>query len=243
MPAERGSAPRRGAWLREVWASSVGKKVLVAITGAVLATYVILHVLGNLKAFQGVDDDGAALDHYAEWLRTVGEPAIPHSGVLWVVRAVLLFCLVVHVVGVIQLARRNQAARPAGYPAPRISRSLASRTMLAGGLFLLAFVIFHILHFTTGTIQPGEYAEGAVYRNLYEAFQQPLFVAIYVAAPLVLGLHLWHGLWSGTQTAGWDKPNRNPFIRRVAVVITLAVAIGFAAVPVAFWTEILEAPL
>ncbi len=239
MPAARGRAPTRGAWIREVWRSSVGKKVIVAITGTVLVLYVIAHMLGNLKAFQGIGANGAPIDTYAEWIRTVGEPVIPHEGVLWIARAILLACLVIHMVGVIQLAKRNAAARPAGYPAPRIARSFASRTMLVGGLFLFAFIVFHILHFTTGTIDPGAFAEGAVYRNLDEAFSSPFFVAIYIAAPITLGLHLRHAIWSAIQTGGFDKPNRNPTIRRGANFIALAVTVGFAAVPIAFWTELI----
>ena len=219
MPAEHGAAPARGTWVREVWASSVGKKVIVALTGTILAVYIVLHVAGNLKAFQGAGGaEGPAIDRYAEWLRTVGEPAIPREGLLWTVRAILLICLVIHITGVIQLARRNREARPAGYPAPRIKRSLASRTMLAGGLFLLAFIVFHILHFTTGTIQPSRFAEGAVYRNLDEAFSQPGFVVVYVLASLTIAAHALHGVWSSTQTAGWDKPNRNPSFRRGATI-------------------------
>jgi succinate dehydrogenase / fumarate reductase, cytochrome b subunit len=242
MPADPGDAPTRGAWLQEVWRSSIGKKVIVAISGGILASYVVLHMLGNLKVFQGTGADGAAIDSYGEWLRTFGEPAIPRSGVLWLVRAVLLLALVLHVTGVIQLARRNRSARPGGHPAQRIQRSLSSRTMLTGGLVLLAFIVFHILQFTTGTIVSGSYVEGAVYYNLYEAFQNPLFVAIYVAVPVVLGLHLRHAIWSSTQTAGWDKPNRNPTIRRTSTLLAVAVAVGFAAVPLAFWTGILGAP-
>ena len=240
MPAEHGSAPTRGAWVREVWRSSVGKKVIVAITGTVLVVYVILHMLGNLKAFQGSGSGGAAIDSYAQWLREVGDPVIPHEGVLWLVRVVLLACFVVHIVGVIQLAKRNAEARPDGYPARRISRSFASRTMLVGGLLLLAFVVFHILHLTTGTIQPSSFAEGAVYRNLDVAFSNALFVAIYVGAATVLGFHLYHAIWSTTQTAGWDKPNRNPTFRRISNWVAIAVAVGFAAVPIAFWTKVLE---
>ena len=242
MPAERGSAPSRGAWLREVWHSSIGKKVIVAITGFVLVLYVIAHMIGNLKAFQGAGAgaDGPAIDHYAEWLRDVGEPVIPHEGVLWAVRVLLLACFVIHIVGVVQLhAGRNRTARPAGYPAPKIQRSLASRTMLWGGLFLLAFVIFHILHFTTGTIDPGAFAQGAVYHNLEEAFASPFFLLIYVAAATVLGFHLYHSVWSSVQTAGWDKPNRNPTFRRASTFIAFAVAIGFAAMPIAFFTGVL----
>jgi succinate dehydrogenase / fumarate reductase cytochrome b subunit len=239
MPAERGTAPLRGAWLREVWRSSIGKKVIVAITGIVLMLYVIAHVLGNLKAFQGTGDDGAAIDHYAEFLRTIGDPVIPYEGLLWVVRVVLLACLVIHIVGVVQLTGRNRAARPDGYPAPANTRSLASRTMLIGGLLILAFVVFHILHLTTGTIDPDAFTEGAVYRNLDEAFSSPLFVAIYVGAAVVLGFHLYHALWSSLQTAGWDKPNRNPTWRRLSSFTAIATAVGFAAVPIAFWTGVL----
>lgn len=242
MPADPGSAPSRGAWLREVWRSSVGKKILIAITGAIMVAYVVLHAVGNLKAFQGVGGSGAAIDSYAEWLRTFGEPAVPRSGVLWVVRIVLLAALLIHVTATIQLHARNKAARPAGHRVPRIQRSLSSRTMLVGGLFLLAFIVFHILHLTTGTVEPSEFAEGAVYRNLYEAFQNPLFVLIYVGAATALGFHLHHGIWSTTQTAGWDSPNRNPTFRRGSTFISAAVAIGFASVPIAFWTGILEAP-
>jgi succinate dehydrogenase / fumarate reductase, cytochrome b subunit len=237
MPAERGSAPPRGAWLAEVWRSSIGKKMIVAITGFVLVIYVILHVLGNLKAFQG--DDGTAIDDYAAWLRDVGEPVIPHEGVLWTVRVVLLTCFVIHIVAVIQLAARNRAARPSGYPAPRLVRSVSSRTMLWGGLFLLAFVVFHILHLTTGTIDPGNFAEGAVFHNLDEAFANPLFLAIYVAGAAVLGFHLFHGFWSSIQTAGWDRPNRNPTFRRLSAFVSVAVGVGFAAVPLAFAVGIL----
>jgi succinate dehydrogenase / fumarate reductase, cytochrome b subunit len=238
MPADPGHAPSRGAWLREVWRSSIGKKVIVAITGTILAAYVVLHMYGNLKAFQGAE----AIDSYSEWLRTAGEPALPRNGALWIVRAILLFSLVVHVIGVVQLGARNRAARPDGYRAPVIQRSFASRTMLYGGILLLVFIVFHILQLTTGTITPSDYAEGAVYHNLYEVFQNPLFVAIYLGVSIVLALHTWHGLWSSTQTAGWDKPNRNPTFRRLSTAIAFAVAVGFASVPIALWTGVLEAP-
>jgi succinate dehydrogenase / fumarate reductase cytochrome b subunit len=234
----------RGRWLREVWGSTIGKKVIVAITGAILVVYVVLHVLGNLKAFEGAGGSGGpAVDSYAEWLRTVGEPAIPREGVLWTIRVVLLAALVLHVVGVIQLARRNYAARPREVKvAPRIQRSLSSTTMMLTGVALLAFVVFHILQFTTGTIQVTPVRDGAVYANLYDAFQKWYFVLVYVAAVSFLGLHLHHAVWSVTQTAGWDKPNRNPTFRRFAAGTAIAVAVGFAAVPIAFWTDILPAP-
>jgi succinate dehydrogenase / fumarate reductase cytochrome b subunit len=236
MPAERGSAPTRGAWLREFWRSSVGKKQIVAVTGAVLVLYVVSHMFGNLKVFQGPGTGSGSIDAYGEFLRTVGEPVIPREGLLWAVRVFLLAAFAIHVVAVAQLAGRNRAARPVGRRPPVIKRSISTRTMQVGGVFLLVFVVFHILHFTTGTIDPGEFTQGAVYGNLDRAFQHPGFVIIYVAAALALGLHLRHAVWSFFQTGGWDKPNRNPTFRRLSTLTAVVVAGGFMAVPIAFWT-------
>jgi succinate dehydrogenase / fumarate reductase, cytochrome b subunit len=235
------SAPR-GRWLREVWSSTVGKKILVAITGAILALYVILHMLGNLKALQGDGSAGAAIDSYASWLRTVGSPVIPRDGVLWVIRAILIAALVIHVVLVVQLSRRNREARPPGSPAARNRRTLSSATMLVSGLLILAFVIFHILQFTTRTIQVTPVYDGTVYANLYDAFQKWYFVLLYVGAMVILFFHLRHALWSITQTAGWDKPNRNNTFRRGATATAVIVAGGFAAIPILFWTGALPQP-
>ncbi len=120
-----GSAEQpRLRWLREVWNSTLGKKIIVAITGVVLAAYVILHALGNLKALQGPNGQGiASIDEYAEFLRDAGGPVVPASGLLWAVRIVLITAFVIHVVGVSQLIKRNRAARPDGNP-PVIQRSL-----------------------------------------------------------------------------------------------------------------------
>lgn len=232
MPAESGSAPTRGAWLREFWASSIGKKQIVAVTGAILIIFVITHMLGNLKAFES---DAQAIDLYSEYLRTIGEPVIPKNGALWALRVVLLVSFVVHIVAVAQLAARNRAARPVGRRPPVINRSFSTRTMQIGGVIVLFFVIFHILHLTTGTIDPGSFEQGAVFHNLNAAFDSWYFVAIYLTAVLALGFHLRHAVWSFFQTGGWDKPNRNPTFRRLATVTAIAVTVGFAAVPLAFF--------
>jgi succinate dehydrogenase / fumarate reductase cytochrome b subunit len=231
-------------WLREVWDSTIGKKLIVGVSGVILALYVILHMLGNLKTLQGNGDSGIpAVDRYAEWLRTVGEPAIPRDGVLWGVRVILIVALLVHVTGVVQLIRRNRAARPERHRRARpIQRSIASRTMAWSGFFLLGFLVFHILQFTTFTIEPTPLASGAVYGNLYDAFQEWWLVLLYLAAVIVLGFHLLHALWSVLQTHGFDKPNRNPSFRRGATATAIVVTAGFAAIPIAIFTGILPAP-
>ncbi len=221
--------PTRGAWIREVWGSTIGKKFFVAVTGVILVGFVVAHALGNFKIFQG--DDGAHLDEYAHWLRRIGAPAIPHEGVLWATRATLLIALVVHVLGVIQLTARNRAAR-GDAEAPRRAGSIEARTMLYGGLLLLAFIVFHILQFTTRTIHPTPLHEGAVYSNMVGAFNEWWITLIYVVAVGILGLHLRHALWSIFQTFGYARPNRNPTLRRGATGVAVAVTVGFAAVPV-----------
>ncbi len=237
--AGSGEQPRL-RWLREVWASTLGKKILVAITGVLLAGYVILHALGNLKGLQGPGGGDPAIDQYAEFLRTVGGPAIPRSGVLWIVRGILIVALVIHIVGVTQLIKRNRAARPA--PAKVVERSLSSRTMAYSGYLLLAFIIFHVLQFTTLTIHPAPLVQGSVYANLYNTFQLWWLVAIYVAAMVILFFHLRHALWSLLQTLGWEKPNRNPTFRRGATATAVLVAGFFALIPILFFSGALPAP-
>lgn len=237
-----GSAQQpRLRWLREVWGSTLGKKIIVAITGVILAAYVILHALGNLKALQGPGDGGPApVDEYASFLREAGGPVIPGEGLLWLMRIILITAFVLHVVGVTQLLARNRAAR-SGNP-PVIRRTLASRTMAVTGFLLLGFIVFHVLQFTTLTIHPTPLAQGAVYANLYNAFQEWWIAAIYVLMMGVLFLHLRHALWSLLQTMGWDKPNRNPTFRRGATATAVLVAGGFALIPLLFFTGVLPEP-
>lgn len=237
--------PTRFRVLR-AWRSSLGKKVAVAASGVVLVGYVVLHMVGNLSVFSGAGAPGhgeARIDAYSHFLRTAGNPLFPTGTLLWLVRAFLLGALVVHVTGIVQLRRRNAAARPEGHPARRIGRSWSARTMRITGPLLLAFIVFHILQFTTLTIDPTTLREGEIYANLYWAFQQAWLVVLYVAAVVLLGLHLRHGTWSAIQTMGWSSRTRNPTMRLVASGLAAGVVVGFAAIPVAFWVGALPAPV
>jgi succinate dehydrogenase / fumarate reductase cytochrome b subunit len=226
-----------------MWASTIGKKALVAVTGVILAAWIALHALGNLKAVEGPGGGNAASDSYAEWLRTVGHPLIPRDGLLWAVRAVLVVSLVMHVVAIVQLSARNRTARAQGHRPPRVAGSVASRTMLISGFAILAFLVFHLLQFTTHTIQVTPVHSGDVYENLYDAFQKWYFAAIYVIAVALLGLHLHHALWSASQTGGFDKPNRNATFRRGAAVVSIGVAGVFAITPILFFAGALPEPV
>jgi len=226
----------------ELWHSTIGKKVFVAVSGSILVGYLILHMAGNLLSLGGPGGGSPQIDVYSEWLRDFGEPLIPHTGVLWAARAVLLGALVVHVVGVVQLKARNRAARPEGFPARRIGRSWESRLMMVSGVLLLGFIVFHILQFTTLTIDVTPLTEGNVYANLYFAFQKWYFVAIYLVALVFLGSHLRHAIWSLFQTLGLDNPERNPKIKSGASLLTAVLVAGFAIIPVLFFTGALGAP-
>jgi succinate dehydrogenase cytochrome b subunit len=217
--------------LLALWRSTIGKKYVAAVTGFLLAGFVVAHMLGNLKALEGPGGGHAALDAYARYLRTIGSPVLPHTFVLWIERIVLLLAVTLHITAITQLWRRNRAAKPAGHHATRIRSTLAARTMRWTGLLLLAFIVFHLLQFTTRTVHPSKLVEGAVYANVYGAFHLWWVVVIYVGAVVLLGFHINHGLWSGAQTAGVDNPDRNWFWRRFATGVTVLTVVGFALVP------------
>jgi len=226
----------------EYWRSTIGKKQFVAVTGAILVGYLILHMLGNLNSAFGPGADEARIDWYSHWLREFGEPLLPHQAVLWIVRAVLLAAVVIHITGIVQLTKRNKSARPLQYPAKRLGRSVEATAMLATGTLLVAFIIFHVMQFTTLSIHVTPVEEGAVYANLYWAFQKWYFLAIYLVALVLVGMHLRHGVWSFFQTMGMDNPHRNATFRHGATALAVILVIGFGAIPVLFFTEVLDPP-
>lgn len=222
-------------WLA-LYRSSIGKKIVVAVTGAIMLAFLVGHVVGNLKVFLPDPEPGVAdIDAYAAFLRSAGEPLLPHGAMLWLVRLILLAAVVLHVTCVLQLSARSRAARPVGYrTVSRQQASVSARLMMVSGLLLFAFIIFHILHFTTGTIDPADFTRGAVYANLRRAFTRWPLVALYVVAMGGVALHVFHGAWSMFQSLGLDSPDRNRFLRGLAVVLSVGLFVGFATVPVVF---------
>jgi len=204
-------------------------KFVMAVTGAVLVLYLVAHMIGNLKIFLGEE----SLNTYAEWLRVVGEPALPAQGLLWLVRIVLLVSVVAHIVAATILARRARAARPVKYAHRRpVSTSYASRTMRWGGVIILLFVIYHILDLTTGTLNPNG-QHGEVYDNVVADFSRWYITLAYTIAMIALGFHLRHGLWSALQPLGRSS---GPYQRRykaIALVFAVLLTAGFLAVPFA----------
>ncbi|HET9141345.1 succinate dehydrogenase cytochrome b subunit [Actinophytocola sp.] len=204
--------------------TTVGRKAILAGTGIVLLGYVTLHMLANLKAFLGPD----SLDSYARWLREVLAPVFGQEGFLWLVRGVLLVCVVTHLVVAVQLTRRAHAARPVGYRhRTPVHGSYAARTMRWGGVIIALFVVYHVLDLTAGVLNPAG-VPGAPYRNVTADFQHWYVVAAYTVAVLALGFHLRHGVWSGLRSLGFAGVSR-PVALGYAVVIT----VGFLSVPYA----------
>jgi len=216
--------------------TTVGKKILMAATGAVLVLWVIAHMLGNLKAFQGPEH----INRYAEGLRHMGGPFFGPGQLLWLVRIVLLFCVGVHVVAGIQLWLRSRAARPIGYRwEPHLELSYASRTMRWGGVVLALYVVYHLLHFTWGSVHP-DFRPGDVYHNLLVAFRSWPVVLGYAVAVGALALHLYHGVWSAMQTLGLSHPRYNAYRRTAAGVVAGAIFVGFLSVPAAVLVGLLR---
>jgi succinate dehydrogenase / fumarate reductase cytochrome b subunit len=209
-------------WWLSLYRSTIGKKVIMAVTGLIMAGFLVLHMAGNLQAFDGP----ARINGYSAFLHSTGE-------LLWLARVVLLVAVVLHVDAAIQLTRIARAARPVGYAERRSQVStIASRSLRWGGVILAAFIVFHILHMTTGTVHPS-FAPGDVYHNLVTGFRVWPVAVFYLVAMGALGLHLYHGVWSSARTLGIARPTPHPLHRPVALVVAVVVAAGFALIPIA----------
>jgi|SRR5277367_1826242 len=213
------------------WSTVIGKKIVMAVTGAVLVGFVIAHMIGNLKIFSGSDEINA----YARFLREVGRPELDYGQVLWIVRSVLLLCVLLHIVAAWQLTLLNRKARPVDYRMRKNQEAtLASLTMRWGGVLLLVFIIFHLLHFTSGVVgfAPGQYQDLAVYQNVVAGFSIWYVSVFYILAMAALCLHLDHGIWSGLQTLGWSTTRNQRKLKILSRLIALVIFIGFISVPI-----------
>jgi succinate dehydrogenase / fumarate reductase, cytochrome b subunit len=210
--------------LRGFYASVVGKKVVMGVTGLIGVAFVILHSLGNLLVFRGPD----AINSYSHFLKSTGE-------LLWALRLVLILAVVLHVIAAVQLTRQSRAARPIGYAKYESQVStIASRTMRWGGALLLIFVVLHILHFTTGTIRPaGVFRREDVYANIVLSFRIWWVTVFYVVSMIALALHLFHGAWSSVRSIGVSPPSPQPLHRKVSMVIAILVWAAFTVIPLA----------
>ena len=216
------AAEKRSHWLLSFWRSTVGKKVVMALTGAIGVGYVTAHMLGNLQVFEGA----GKINAYAALLKS-------NMGLLWMARSVLIIAVILHIVAAYQLARISQKSRPVGYKRWRaVGSDFASRTMRWTGPLLALFIVYHLLHLTTGAVHPN-FVEADVYHNVISGFRVWYVSVIYIIAMLMLGLHLYHGAWSMFESLGLNHPKYNRLIRALATILTAIVVAGFIAIPAA----------
>jgi succinate dehydrogenase cytochrome b subunit len=206
------------------WQTTVGKKAVMAVTGFILFGFVVGHLLGNLQIYLPPEK----INHYAVLLRAVPE-------LLWGVRIILLVSVILHIWSSFQLWSLQRRARPIPYVKKVNAHSTyASRTMMWSGPIILAFLIFHLLHFTFGVVHPGgPFVEGNVYNNVITGFQFWPVSLFYIIAMVLLCYHLYHGLWSMFQSLGFSHPVYMPWIKTAAKIIAILIAIGNISIPIA----------
>ncbi len=231
MAPDNAAPTKRSATTTTIW-----NKILMAVTGLIFIAFVLGHMLGNLKILQSHE----AFDSYAHHLRELGEPILPHEGALWIIRIVLLAAVIAHAAIAFKLMARAGKARNTRYAVKKaVSSSWASRTMRWGGIALLLFVIFHILHFTTKHIHPqGELTSPAA--NYVESFEIWWVLLIYVIAMIALGMHIFHGFFSAAQTLGFTTTQNTPMLRTIGAVIAGLVVVGFLVPPFAVFFDLVN---
>lgn len=211
--------------------STIALKLLMAISGLLFIGFVLMHMYGNLKALSGEE----AFNTYAHHLRTFGEPMLPYEGLLWIIRIGLLAALVAHVGSAVALSRRAAKARSVKYQVKKNAASSASsRSMRWGGLGILVFIIWHLIHFTIGKVNPAGGETNNPYQLVVDSFDLWWMTLIYLVAMVALGLHLHHGTWSAMQTLGLTNSARSRTnAKRAGWVVAVVIAGGFSIVPLA----------
>jgi succinate dehydrogenase / fumarate reductase, cytochrome b subunit len=210
--------------------STIALKMLMAVSGIIFVAFVLVHMYGNLKAFAGHD----AYNEYAAHLRSIGEPEMPHEGILWAIRVVLILALVIHVTCAGILWRRKQRARTTKYVMKKSNHStFSSHWMRWGGVAILLFLIWHLLEFTIGKVNVEGGSTRDPYNLLVDSFQVWWITVIYLLAMVALGMHLRHGVWSAAQTLGLTnnaRARRNANL--LGYLFAVVIAGGFSLVPI-----------
>jgi succinate dehydrogenase cytochrome b subunit len=230
-------ASPRGHFLLAIYRSSVGKKMIVAVTGIILMLFVIGHLLGNLQIFLGP----AWINGYSQHLRDLGP-------ILWFIRVFLFCAVVIHISVTIQLAIANRRARPAPYTEKQnVKASFASRHMVMSGLIVLAFIIFHIAHFTVrvtdprfALLKPDPLGHYDVYSMVVYGFQNYFVSGFYIFALFLLALHLSHGASSFFQTLGLNDKKLLPRMEIGARIFAWALFLGYISIPVTIMLGLIQ---
>jgi succinate dehydrogenase / fumarate reductase cytochrome b subunit len=235
-PPRPGVAPIRkrptGPLIVRFYRSAVGKKWVMAVTGVILIGFVVFHLIGNLKLFLSKEE----INLYGEALRNMPGALLPRTVLLWIIRIVLILAFVFHIHSAAGLTLMNRKARPAGdrYQSKRdyVAADYASRTMRFTGVFVLLFLIFHLMDLTWGNAN-SQFVRGDPYNNLVYSLQRPAAAIVYALGATALAIHLYHGTWSMFQSLGITNPRYNSLRRRLAQGLALFMLIGNLSFPIA----------
>lgn len=236
---------KKKLFLLDFYATAVGKKYVMAVTGIIGILFVIGHMVGNLKMYLGVVEKGGEqvydIDVYGEFLREMFVPLLPEKAFLWIVRLVLIAALALHVHAAYTLTLMNRKARPVKYQTARDYQvaNFASRTMRWTGVIVLLFLAWHLADLTWGWVNP-DFVYGAVYRNIDASLSRLPVAALYIVANIALGIHLFHGTWSLFQSMGWSNPRFNKWRRYLATGVATIIVVGNVSFPVAVLAGIVE---
>ena len=216
---------------RRAWTTTVFVKQLMAISGIVFVLFLLFHSYGNLKMFLGQE----AYDHYAHWLKEEAfVPIFPHGGFIWVFRGAMILMLVIHIWAAAVTWKRSRRARRSAYVVKRSAAdAYAARTMRMTGVLLFFLIVFHILHFTTGTVRTGFTLDSTPYERMVGAFQSPLMVVVYLIFVGLAALHVSHGVWSAFQSLGWVRGGTRKFMEIVSGLVGALIFLLFALPPLA----------
>ena len=219
---------------RRAWTTTVFVKQLMAISGIVFVLFLLFHSYGNLKMFLGQD----AYDHYAHWLKEEAfVPIFPHGGFIWVFRGAMVLMLVIHIWAAAVTWKRSRRARRSAYVVKRSAAdAYAARTMRMTGVLLFFLIVFHILHFTTGTVRTGFTADSTPYERMVATFHSPLMVVVYLIFVGLAALHVSHGFWSAFQSLGWVRGGTRKFMEIVSGLVGALIFLMFALPPLAIVT-------
>lgn len=224
-------------WLLDFYGSAIGKKAVMAVTGILILGFVLTHMLGNLHLYEGADK----MNHYGEYLRTIGYPILPKSGFLWILRVGLIVAFVLHIHAAATLTIMNRQSRVDGYKGGRdyVAANYAARTMRWSGVIVGFFIIYHLMDLTWG-VGGADFTRGEPYQNLVASFSRTPVAVVYIIANLLLGMHIYHGAWSLFQSLGWANPRFNHWRRGFAIGFAAIIVIGNVSFPVAVMTGLVD---
>jgi succinate dehydrogenase / fumarate reductase cytochrome b subunit len=236
---------KRKPFLLDFYSTAVGKKYAMAITGIIGIGFVVTHMIGNLKMYLGVINEGELrvydIDVYGEFLRELLVPLMPRTYVLWALRLVLIGAVLLHIHAAYSLTILNRKARPVKYQTARDyqAANFASRTMRWTGIIVVLFIFWHLADLTWGWVNPG-FVRGAPYRNIDASLSRLPVAALYIVANIALGIHLFHGTWSLFQSMGWSSPRFNQWRRGLATGIATIIVVGNVSFPIAVQAGIID---